>query len=217
MAYDKAKVEAFRKKATSGEIYDSVDADWIEYQHELVQRIYEFNHTPETPEGLRRREEILREALGTYGEGLYIIPPVNANCGLSNLHVGKDVVINFNCNFVDDGDIYLGDHCLIGPGVSIATSIHPISPRLRRHVLQYNKPVRLGRNVWVGANATILPGVSIGDNSIIGAGSVVTKDVGPDTIVVGNPARVLRKITEEDDRYEDRKEIPRRYCFKKCV
>lgn len=202
MAYDKAKVEAFRKKATSGEIYDSVDADWIEYQHELVERIYEFNHTPETPEGLKRREEILREALGTYGEGLYIIPPINANCGLSNVHVGKDVVINFNCNLVDDGDIYLGDNCLIGPGVSIATAIHPISPRLRRHVLQYNKPVRLGKNVWVGANATILPGVTIGDNSIIGAGSVVTKDVEADTIVVGNPARVLRKITAEDETEE---------------
>lgn len=208
MAYDKQKVETFKKITKSGEIYDSVDTDWIEYQHELVQRVYEFNHTPETPEGLQRREEILRQALGTYGEGLYIIPPINANCGLANVHVGRNVVINFNCNFVDDGDIYIGDNCLVGPGVSIATSVHPVSPRLRRHVLQYNKPVRLGNNVWVGAGATILPGVTIGDNSIVGAGSVVTKDVASDTIVVGNPARVLRKITEDDERFESGMEIP---------
>lgn len=208
MAYDKQKVEAFKEMTKSGEIYDSVDADWIEYQHELVQRVYEFNHTPETPEGLQRREEILCQALGTYGEGLYIIPPINANCGLVNVHVGRNVVINFNCNLVDDGDIYIGDNCLIGPGVSIATSVHPVSPRLRRHVLQYNKPVRLGNNVWVGAGVTILPGVTIGDNSIVGAGSVVTKDVASDTIVVGNPARVLRKITEDDDRFEGGREIP---------
>ena len=209
MAYDKQKAETFKEIVKSGEIYDSVDADWIEYQHELVQRIYEFNHTPETPEGLQKRESILRQALGTYGEGLYIIPPIHANCGLANAHVGKNVVINFNCNFVDDGDIYIGDNSLIGPGVSIATSVHPVSPRLRRHVLQYNKPVRLGNNVWIGAGATILPGITIGDNSIVGAGSVVTKDVAPDTIVVGNPARVLRKITEDDERYEGGKEIPR--------
>lgn len=208
MAYDKQKVETFKKITKSGEIYDSVDEDWIEYQHELVQRVYEFNHTPETPEGLQRREEILRQALGTYGEGLYIIPPINANCGLTNVHVGRNVVINFNCNFVDDGDIYIGDNCLVGPGVSIATSVHPVSPRLRRHVLQYNKPVRLGNNVWVGAGATILPGVTIGDNSIVGAGSVVTKDVASDTIVVGNPARVLRKITEDDELFENGMKIP---------
>lgn len=208
MTYDKQKVESFKKVTKSGEIYDSVDADWIEYQHELVQRIYEFNHTPETPEGLQKREEILRQALGTYGEGLYIIPPIHANCGLANVHVGRNVVINFNCNFVDDGDIYIGDNSLIGPGVSIATSVHPVSPHLRRHVLQYNKPVRLGKNVWIGAGAVILPGITIGDNSIVGAGSVVTKDVEPDTIVAGNPARVLRKITEQDERYEGGKEIP---------
>lgn len=207
MKYDKAKVEAFRKKTLSGEIYDSVDDDWIAYQHEIVQRIYEFNNTPETPDGLQKREAILREALGTYGERLYIIPPINANCGLTNVHVGKNVVINFNCNFVDDGEIHIGDSCMIGPAVTFATAVHPISPTLRRKVLQYNKPITLGDNVWIGAGAIILPGVTIGDNSIIGAGSVVTKDIEPDSIAVGNPARILRKITEDDYIYEDGKKI----------
>lgn len=208
MRYDKAKVDAFRKKTVSGEIYDSVDDDWIAYQHEIVQRIYEFNNTPETPAGLQKRESILREALGTYGEGLYIIPPINANCGLINVHVGKNVVINFNCNFVDDGEIHIGDNCMIGPAVTFATAVHPISPALRRHVLQYNKPIRIGNNVWIGAGAIILPGVTIGDNSIIGAGSVVTKDVEPDTIAVGNPAHVIRKITANDYIYENGQKIP---------
>jgi Acetyltransferase (isoleucine patch superfamily) len=208
MRYDKAKVEAFKKKTLSGEIYDSVDDDWIAYQHKIVQRIYEFNKTPETLDGLQKREAILREALGTYGEGLYIIPPINANCGLTNVHVGKNVVINFNFNFVDDGEIFLGDNCMIGPAVTIATAVHPIFPTLRRYVLQHNKPVRIGNDVWIGAGAIILPGVTIGDNSIIGAGSVVTKDVDSDTIVVGNPARVLRKITEDDYVYEGGKKIP---------
>ena len=203
------QMKAYRDMANSGKIYDSVDDDFIAYQHAVVQRLNEFNATPDTPEGLRRREAILREAMGTYGENLYIIPPVYANCGLTNIHVGKNVVINFNCTFVDDGEIFIGDDCMIGPGCNIATSVHPISPRLRRHKLQYNKPVHIGNNVWFGAGVTVLPGITVGDNSIVGAGSVVTKDVPANAIVAGNPARLIRMITEEDDvTYEKGKKIP---------
>ena len=203
------KIEAFRRMQNSGEIYDSVDEEFIEYQHMLVQRINEFNATPDTEEGLRKREEILREAMGTYGEGLYIIPPIHANCGLSNVHVGRDVVINFGATLVDDGEIFIGDDVMIGPNCNIATAVHPISPRLRRHKLQFNKPVHIGDNVWVGAGAIILPGVTIGKNSVIGAGSVVTKDVPPDVIVGGSPARVIRAIGPDDDVYFDKgRKIP---------
>ena len=131
----KEQMNAYKKMANSGEIYDSVDDDFIAYQHIIVQRINEFNNTPDTEEGLKRREEILREAMGTYGENLYVIPPIYANCGLTNVHVGKNVVINFNCTFVDDGEIFIGDDCMIGPRCNLATSVHPISPRLRRHKL----------------------------------------------------------------------------------
>lgn len=205
----KEQMDAYRTMANSGTIYDSVDDDFIAYQHIIVQRINDFNNTPDTEEGLRRREEILREALGTYGENLYVIPPIYANCGLSNVHVGKNVVINFNCVFVDDGEIFIGDDCMIGPGCNIVTAIHPISPRLRRHKLQYNKPVHIGNNVWVGAGVTVLPGITVGDNSIVGAGSVVTKDVPANAIYAGNPARIIRMITEEDDyTYDKGKKIP---------
>jgi galactoside O-acetyltransferase len=90
----------------------------------------------------------------------------------------------------------------------ISTSIHPVSPRLRKYKIQRNKQIHIGKNVWLGAGAIILPGVTIGDNSIVGAGSVVTKDVPANVIVVGNPARVLRQITEDDDRFEGGKPIP---------
>lgn len=201
----KDKIAKFKKLANSGKIYDSVDEEFLNYQHQMVQQVFEFNQTPETPAGLKKREEILKNVMGTYGEGLYVIPPINANSGLTNVHVGKKVVINFNCNFVDDGDVFIGDDTMIGPNCTFATAIHPISPRLRRHKLQYNKPI----HIWLGGNATVLPGVTIGDNSIVGAGSVVTKDVPANVIVVGNPARVLRQITDWDDIYYDGdKKIP---------
>ena len=202
------KIKQFREMQNSGEIYDSVDEEFLAYQSQLVQRINEFNLTPETSEGLKRREEILREALGTYGEGLYIIPPIYANCGLSNVHVGKNVVFNFNTCIVDDGEIFIGDDVMIGPGCKLATAVHPISPRLRKYKLQYNKPIHIGNNVWLGAGAIVLPGVTIGNNSIVGAGAVVTKDV-PDNVIVGGvPAKIIREITEDDDKFYDDKEIP---------
>ena len=205
---DRLKDDRYHAMLNSGEIYDSVDDEFIAYQHELVERLNQFNRLPETPNGLVERDEILKELCGTYGEDLYVIPPVSANCGLRHVHFGKRVVVNFGCCFVDDGDIFIGDDTMIGPNCTLATSIHPVSPRLRRYKLQHNKQIYIGRNVWLGAGAIILPGITIGDNSIVGAGSVVTKNVPANTIVVGNPAKVLREITEEDDRFEDGKSIP---------
>lgn len=197
------KIKAYQRLAVSGEIYDSVDEELLLVQHECVERLNQFNATPDTSEGLSRREELLKEILGRADNLPYIIPPIYSNWGMKNVHVGRNVVFNFGTCIVDDGPVYIGDDCMIGPGCHLVTSIHPVSPRLRRQKLQYNKPVRLGNNVWLGAGAIILPGVTIGDNSIVGAGSVVTHDVSSDTIVVGNPAKVLRKITAEDDHYYD--------------
>ncbi len=196
----------------SGELYAGVGEELIAYQHELVERLNEFNKTPDTPEGLKRRDALLREALGTYGDGLYIIPPIYANWGLKNVHVGENVIFNFNVCLVDDADIFIGDDCLIGPGCHIITAQHPISPALRRgrDKLQYNKPVRLGNNVWLGAGVIVLPGVTIGENTIVAAGGVVTHDLPANVIAVGSPARILREITAEDDEFYDKgKPIPR--------
>ena len=205
---DREKDNQYHDMLNNGLMYDSVDEEFIAYQHALVQRLNEFNRTDETPEGLKERDEILKEICGTYGEDLYIIPPIHANCGLRHIHFGKRVVVNFNCMFVDDGDIFIGDDVMIGPGCIFATAIHPISPRLRKYKIQRNKQIHIGNNVWLGGGAIVLPGVTIGDNSIVGAGSVVTNDVPANCIVVGSPAKVLRQITDEDDKFEGGKPIP---------
>lgn len=203
------KIKEYQRLAVSGEIYDSVDDELLLAQHECVERLNRFNATFDTPEGLAQRDEILKEMVGRDNDLPFIIPPIYSNWGLKNVHIGKNVFLNFGTCLVDDGPIYIGDDCMIGPGCHIVTAIHPVSPRLRKKKLQYNKPVTLGNNVWLGAGVIILPGVTIGDNSIVGAGSVVTHDVPTDTIVVGNPAKVLRKITEDDDRqYDGGKVIP---------
>lgn len=196
------------KIANSGDLYDCNDKELLAYQAELVNRLREYNLTPETLDGLKQRELLLKEICGTYGENLIILPPVFANFGLKHVHFGRDVFVNFNATFVDDANIYIGEGTLIGPSVNIATPLHPISPRLRRHALQYNKQVHIGKNVWICANATILPGVTIGDNSVIGAGSVVTKDIPSNVVAFGNPATVVRKITKEDDKFFSGKPIP---------
>lgn len=126
-------------------------------------------------------------------------------CYGTHIHIGKGSYINFNCNFIDDGDIFIGEKVMFGAGVTIATVGHPIKPDMRQYM--YTDPVTIGDNCWIGAGVTICPGVNIGENTVIGAGSVVTKDIPSDVIAVGNPCRVLRDIGEHDDiyYYKDRK------------
>ena len=203
------KLNAYKEILNSGDLYNAMDDELLTYQHSLVQKLNEYNRTDDTPNGLQQREEMLKDIMGTYGDGLYIIPPVYANWGLKNVHVGRNVVFNFGCRFVDDADITIGDNTMLGPGVCISTAEHPLSPELRRNGLQYNKPVHIEDNVWIGAGAVILAGVTIGRNAVIGAGSVVTKDIPADSLALGIPAKVIRSITEEDDLYYDGgREIP---------
>ena len=102
---------------------------------------------------------------------------------------------------MDDTHIYIGDHVMIAPNVTIATGTHPISPKLRQKGIQYNLPVHIGKNVWIGSGVQIMPGVTIGENTIIGAGSVVTKDIPSDVVAFGNPCKVVREISERDNQY----------------
>lgn len=126
-------------------------------------------------------------------------------CYGTHIHIGKGSYINFNCNFIDDGDITIGEKVMFGAGVTIATVGHPIKPDMRQYM--YTDPVKIGDNCRIGANVTICPGVTIGENTVIGAGSVVTKDIPANVIAVGNPCKVLREIDERDDiyYYKDRK------------
>jgi len=166
--------------------------------------LYDYNHT--RPSELKKRDEIIRKVFASVGENCYIEPPLNANWGC-NTHVGKNFYANFNLTLVDDADVYIGDYVMIAPNVVIATGTHPINPDLREKNYQYNLPIYIGNRVWIGAGSIILPGIKIGDDTVIGAGSVVTKDIPSGVVAVGNPCRVIRKISERDRiyYYKDRK------------
>ena len=184
------------EKLHSGEIYDPNASEIMEVQLRCLERLYDFNAT--RPTELGKREALLREMFAEIGEGCYLEPPLHANWGGRFVHFGSHIYANFGLTLVDDTHIYVGDHTLFGPNVTIATAGHPVLPQLRERGLQFNQPVRIGRNCWIGAGALIMPGVTIGDDTVIGAGSVVTKDVPAGVVAAGNPCRVLRPIGEQD-------------------
>lgn len=188
-----------QKRMEEGRLYLPGDEGILKEQNHYLELLYDFNAT--RPSESERRTQLLREMFAEIGEDCYIEPPFRANWGGHHVHFGKMVYANFNLTLVDDGDIYVGDYTMIGPNVTIATAGHPILPELRQETYQYNMPVHVGKNVWIGAGAVIVPGVSIGDDTVIGAGSVVTKDIPSGVVAVGNPCRVLRKISEHDRKF----------------
>ena len=186
------------EKLHSGDIYDPGDEAIARLQTACLEKQYDYNMT--RPGETEKREALLREMFAEVGEGCYIEPPLHANWGGRHTHLGKGVYANFNLTLVDDTHIYIGDKTMLGPNVVLATAAHPILTPLRERQMQFNLPVHIGRNCWLGAGVIVLPGVTIGDNSVIGAGSVVTRDIPADVVAVGNPCRVLRPIGEKDRR-----------------
>lgn len=185
-----------RDKIHTGELYISMDDSVLGEQQARQDLLWEYNQTK--PSQQRERAALLQRMLGDCGEGVYIEAPFYANWGGHHCHFGKNVYANYGLTCVDDTYIYVGDYTMFGPNVTVATAGHPILPELREKGYQYNAPVRIGKSCWIGAGALILPGVTIGDNTVIGAGSVVTKDIPAGVVAVGNPCRVLREIGERD-------------------
>lgn len=183
----------------SGELYLPEDEEIMAEQFKCLEKLYDFNAT--RPSEMSKRTAMLKEMFAEIGENCYIEPPLHSNWGGKHVHFGKNVYANFNLTLVDDTHIYVGDYTLIGPNVTIATAGHPVEPSLREKAYQYNAPVKIGKNCWLGAGVVIVPGVTIGDNTVIGAGSVVTKDIPSNVVAVGNPCRVLREIGEHDKKY----------------
>ena len=185
-----------QEKMHSGALYLPTDEALLQEQLTCLDRLYDFNQT--RPTELERREALLREMFAESGEGCCIEPPLHANWGGRHVHFGRNIYANFNLTLVDDTHIYVGDFTQFGPNVVVATAGHPLLPELREQGLQYNAPVHIGRNCWIGAGAILVPGVRIGDNVVIGAGSVVTKDIPSGCVAVGNPCEVLRPIGDRD-------------------
>ena len=163
----------------TGDIYYPSDDEIMQEQLQCLDKLYDFNQT--RPTELDKREKMLKEMFAEIGENCYIEPPFHANWGGKHCHFGNNVYANFNLTMVDDTHIYVGDCTMFGPNCVIATAGHPILPELREKAYQYNMPVHIGRNCWLGAGVLVMPGITIGDNSVI-----------------GNPCRVLREINEHD-------------------
>ena len=188
-----------REKMHQTELYLPTDPSIWEEQMQCLNKLCDYNLT--RPYETEKREALLRELFAEIGEGCYIEPPLHANWGGRHVHLGKHVYANFNLTLVDDTHITIGDYTMIGPNVVIATGGHPILPSLRQEGYQYNAPVHIGKNCWLGAGVIVVPGVTIGDNTVVGAGSVVTKDLPGNVVAAGNPCRVLRPINEHDEIY----------------
>ena len=197
-----------KNKLHTGEIYFPGDPEIHKEQTACQEKLYDFNQT--RPSELEKRTAMLKDMFAEIGEGCYIEPPLHANFGGKFVHFGKWIYANYNLTLVDDTHIYVGDDTMFGPNVTLATAGHPICPELRGRGLQFNMPIHIGRNCWLGAGVIVMPGVTIGDNVVIGAGSVVTKDIPSNVVAVGNPCRVLRPVGEHDRQfyYRDRRIAP---------
>lgn len=196
---------AEKNKMHTGELYLPSDDEIMKWQTKCLDRLYDFNRT--RPTEYEKRTALLKEMFAEIGEGCYIEPPFHSNFGGGHCHFGKMVYANFNLTLVDDTHIYVGDNTMFGPNVTVATAGHPINPILREKAYQYNMSVHIGKNCWIGAGVLIMPGVTIGDNTVIGAGSVVTKDIPSNVLAFGSPCKVQREINEHDSEYyfKDRK------------
>ena len=190
-----------REKIHSGDIYWPSDPGIMEEQLGYLDLMDEYNNTPRRLQ--EQRAAMLPKLFAEVGEDCYIESPYFANWGGHHVHLGRNIYANAGLKLVDDTHIYIGDYTMLGPNVVIATAAHPIDAGLRRKGLQYNKSVRIGKNCWLGAGVIVMPGVTIGDNVVIGSGSIVTKDIPSNVVAVGNPCRVLREVTEQDRLFYD--------------
>jgi maltose O-acetyltransferase len=180
-----------RQKMLAGELYDPKDADLIAARERARELCRALNDTRESQEAERR--ELLQDLFGAGGDTVWMQPPFYCDYG-TNIHLGTRVFFNFNCIVLDVCEVRIGDYTLFGPGVQILTPLHPLDAKLRRE-REFGKPVHVGSDVWVGGGAFILAGVRIGCRSVIGAGSVVTRDIPEDVFAAGNPCRVIRDAT----------------------
>ncbi|MEU4640415.1 sugar O-acetyltransferase [Micromonospora sp. NPDC023814] len=182
---------SMRERMLAGDLYRGADPELEAEMRQAMVLTKAFNDSdPRDSEG---RRALLEQLLGSVGAEVEIRPPLHVDYG-SHIHVGARTFINYGLMALDVAQILIGEDVLMGPNVQLLTPTHPIDPEPRRAKWEAALPITIGNNVWIGGMAVICPGVTIGDNSVIGAGAVVTKDIPADVVAVGNPARVIRSV-----------------------
>lgn len=180
-----------KEKMLAGALYRADDPELVADQARISRWIDRYNGSRCLPAA--ERLALLREGLANVGDGATVRPPFHCDYGY-NISLGDNVFLNFNCIILDVVPVTIGSGTQIGPAVQILTADHPRDPEQRAQMLEFGRPVAIGSNVWIGGGAIILPGVTIGDDAVVGAGSVVTRNVPAGTTVAGNPARPLRSV-----------------------
>lgn len=175
----------------NGKKYNAADPMLIDKLMQTRIILWEFNNL--RPDLIERQHEIISGILGHTGSKFHINQPFRCDYGC-NISIGENFFANFNLTILDEAHVTIGDNCFIGPNVSIYTACHPLDADERNALIEWAEPVTIGDNVWIGGSVTILPGVTVGNNVVIGAGSVVTKDIPDNAVVGGNPARILKKV-----------------------
>ena len=182
------------EKMVNGELYDPHDPELVRARRQARDLLQELNALKDEQE--KERKDVLTKLFGRGGDSAWLQPPFYCDYG-TNIELGERVFFNFNCVVLDVARVTIGAYSFFGPAVQIYTATHPLDAGLRR-TQESGKPVEIGSDVWVGGGAIILPGVTIGSRTVIGAGSVVTRDIPDDVLAVGNPCRVIRGIADED-------------------
>lgn len=192
-------INEIKERMYNKKLYFCADENLIQEQLVCLDKLHDYNNLK--PSMQAEKSELLKDMLADIGENCYIETPFYSNWGGKNVHFGNNVYANFNLTLVDDCDIFVGNYVMIGPNVTLCSGTHPIEPNLRKKQAQYNLPIYIEDNVWLGANCIIMPGITIGENSVIGAGSIVTKNIPSNVIAVGSPCRILREIDDNDRKY----------------
>lgn len=184
-----------KQKAMAGLLYDANhDTELLAERAKCADMVYELNLLQ--PSKTTERESLIQQLIGRAGENLIIVSPFYCDYGY-NIEFGDNCFLNLNCVILDGAKVTFGDNVFIAPNCGFYTAGHPFNVEQRNQGLEYAYPITIGNNVWIGANVSVLPGVRIGDNTVIGAGSIVTKDIPAGVLAVGNPCRVIRSIAEE--------------------
>jgi len=186
-----------KERRENGMLFIADDNDWVEMKR--ARRLTQELNTADRSDFDKIRS-LVNKLFGKSDDTTFVNPPLYCDYG-SNIEVGRNCFINYNCTFLDNAKIKLGDNCLVAPNVSFYTAGHTLHPAARALGYEFGEEITVGNDVWIGGNSVICPGVHVGNGVVIGAGSVVTHDIPDNCLAVGNPCRVVRKITEDDKKY----------------